>query len=181
MDVVWASDYVRAMSTAKYFAYNNNLKVNVSYRLGERIHGIKNWNELPKDFERKQYDNENYKIGFGESKKEVTKRMLDVINELLDKYKDKRILVVSHSTALSFLLSNWCEINYEGPYKYNDKIISEGKWNFCAGFKLIFDENNKLVNIENINNINKNVELEVGVKLKTLYYKEEKYSENQNG
>ena len=27
IDEVWSSDYVRAMSTAKYFAYNNNLKV----------------------------------------------------------------------------------------------------------------------------------------------------------
>ena len=30
IDVVWSSDYVRTMSTAKYFAYRNNLKVNVS-------------------------------------------------------------------------------------------------------------------------------------------------------
>ena len=27
LDVVYSSNYVRAMSTAKYFAYNNNLKV----------------------------------------------------------------------------------------------------------------------------------------------------------
>lgn len=29
LDVVWSSDYVRAVSTAKYFAERNNLKVNV--------------------------------------------------------------------------------------------------------------------------------------------------------
>ena len=31
LDVVWSSNYVRTMSTAKYFAYRNNLKVNGSH------------------------------------------------------------------------------------------------------------------------------------------------------
>ena len=154
LDVVWSSDYVRAMSTAKYFAANNNLKVNISYKLGERIHGINNWDELPKDFGKKQFQDENYKIGYGESRKEVTERMFSAINELLTKYKGKRILVVSHSTALTFLLSKWCEINLTGPYMCENKEIFKGKWNFCEGFKLIFDENNKLINIGNINNLN---------------------------
>ena len=138
------------MSTAKYFAYNNNLKVNISYKLGERIHGVNNWNELPSDFERKQYEDENYKIGNGESRKEVTIRMFNIINELLQKYKGKRILVASHLTALAFLLSNWCEVNYEGTYKYKDKVILKDKWDYCAGFKLIFDENNKLLDIKKV-------------------------------
>ena len=50
IDVVWASNYVRSMSTAKYFAVNNNLMVNIDDRLGERIQGIKSWDELPDDF-----------------------------------------------------------------------------------------------------------------------------------
>ena len=60
LDVVWSSNYVRTMSTAKYFAYRNNLKVNVSDKLGERIHGIKTWNELPSNFEIHQFEDENY-------------------------------------------------------------------------------------------------------------------------
>jgi len=51
LDVVWSSNYVRAMSTAKYFANENNLKVNISDKLGERIHGINTWEELPENFE----------------------------------------------------------------------------------------------------------------------------------
>ena len=93
------------MSTAKYFATNNNLKVNIFYKLGERIHGINNLNELPKNFGKKQFQDENYKIGFGESRKEVTKRMFSTINKLLKKYNGKRILVVNHSTTLAFLLN----------------------------------------------------------------------------
>lgn len=50
IDAVWSSNYVRAMSITKYFAYNNKILVNIDDRLGERIQGIKSWDELPKDF-----------------------------------------------------------------------------------------------------------------------------------
>ena len=56
IDVIWSSDYVRCMSTAKWFAYRNNLKVNVSDKLGERKHGINSWDELPLDFEIHQFE-----------------------------------------------------------------------------------------------------------------------------
>ncbi len=150
LDVVWSSNYVRAMSTAKYFAYKNDLKVNVSDKLGERIHGINSWDDLPSDFEDHQFKDENYKIGNGESQKQVRKRLLNFINNLLDEYQDKRILIVGHSTAFSFLLGNWCEINYIDYYKFNNKVFFNGKWNYCETFKLEFD-NNKLISIQNIN------------------------------
>ena len=111
LDVIWSSNYVRAMSTAKYFAYKNDLKVNISDKLGERIHGINSWDDLPSDFEDHQFKDENYKIGNGESQKQVRDRLLNFINNLLDEYQDKRILIVGHSTAFSFLLGNWCEFN----------------------------------------------------------------------
>lgn len=150
IDVVWSSDYVRAMSTAKYFASKNNLKVNISNKLGERKHGIKSWHELPSDFESHQFEDENYKIGNGESQKETRERMISILKKLLDMYKDKRILVVGHSTATAFLLGEWCEIKYMGPYKFCDKEFFDGKWNYCETFKLEFDENQNLISIENL-------------------------------
>ena len=56
IDAVWASNYVRTMSTAKYFAFRNKLKVNVDESLNERIHGTNSWDELPKDFEVNQFN-----------------------------------------------------------------------------------------------------------------------------
>lgn len=151
IDVIWSSSYVRAMSTAKYFAYQNGLKVNISDKLGERIQGIKSWNEFPSDFEVRQFKDENYKIGFGESRKETTIRLLGCLNGLLDQYREKKILIVGHSTAFAFLLSNWCEINYSEPYKFKNKEFFDGKWNYCEAFKLEFDDKNNLVDIININ------------------------------
>ena len=59
------------MATVKYFASANNLKVNIVEIFNERIHGVDSWNELPQDFELKQFNDENYKVGYGESQKEV--------------------------------------------------------------------------------------------------------------
>lgn len=149
LDAVWSSNYVRTMSTAKYFAHRNNLKVNVSDKFGERIHGISSWDELPKDFEIHQFEDENYKLGNGESQKEVRERIYFGLNELLNMYKGKRILIVGHSTATAYLLSKWCEISYDGEYKFKGKEFFDGRWNHLETFKLEFDENNELISIRN--------------------------------
>jgi len=150
IDVIWSSNYVRGISTAKYFAHRNNIKVNISQFLGERKHGIKSWDELPSDFEKHQFQDENYKLGDGESQKEVRKRMYDKLITIINENKGKRILVVSHSTAIAFLLSNWCEVSYDSDYRFNNKIFFDGKWNYLQTFKLTFDDNNNLIEIKTI-------------------------------
>lgn len=153
IDVVWSSNYVRTMSTAKWFAYRNNLKVNVTDKLGERIHGINSWDELPIDFERKQLLDENYKIGYGESQKEVRERIYNEIIKLLNEYENKKILIVCHATAISFLLKKWCDIdivNDKLRYSFNGKVLFEGYFNYCETFKLEFNDNKELISIENI-------------------------------
>lgn len=150
IDVVWSSDYARAMSTAKYFAEKNNLKVNISDKFGERVHGINSWNELPESFELKQYNDNNYKLENGESINDTKNRMYNVLNKVLELYKGKRILIVSHSTAIASLLSTWCKIDFLGDYTYNEKVFFTGKWAYCETFKLVFDDNNKLIEISHI-------------------------------
>lgn len=149
LDVVWSSDYVRAMSTAKYFAYKNDLKVNISDKLGERKHGVNSWSELPENFEEKQFLDENFKVGTGESQKEVKEREYNFLMKLLEENENKKILIVGHSTAFAFLLSYWCKISYDGDYYFNGKSFFDGKWNICETFKLTFDKN-RLIDIENI-------------------------------
>ena len=150
IDKVYSSNYVRAMSTAKYFANNNSLKVNIDDRLGERVQGITSWDELPKDFEERQLNDETYKIGFGENQLEVRKRMEEAFDEILNANKGSRVVIVSHATAITFLLKKWCTIEYAKPYLFNGEEFFDGKWDFCTGFKLSFDDNNNLLSIEHI-------------------------------
>ena len=146
-DIVYASNYVRAIGTAKYFTSD---KINIDERFGERKFGINNWDELPTDFGERQFNDFNYKIGNGESINEVIKREEEALDEIINNYKQKKILVVGHSTALAALFSKWCKIDYTGPYTYNDKEFFDGKWNYCETFKLEFDNDNNLVSITNI-------------------------------
>lgn len=150
IDIVYSSNYVRAIQTAKYIAEKNNLIVNVINNLGERKFGINSWEELPAEFENKQFLDDNYKIGNGESQKEVRERMYLAIMKILNENKDKRIAVVSHSTAITFLLRKWCEINTDYKMTFNNNNFFDGNWDYCEAFKLEF-ENDILINIENIN------------------------------
>lgn len=150
LDSVYSSNYVRAMSTAKYFANINELKVNIDDRFNERIHGVDSWSKLPSNFEIKQFEDENYKIGYGESQKEVQNRMYEALCEIINQNQGKRIAIVSHSTAIAFLLKKWCQIYYDKEYIFENKIFFNGKWNYLETFKLTFDDNYNLINIENI-------------------------------
>lgn len=155
IDVVISSNYVRTMSTAKYIADKNNIDLIIIDDFGERKFGINSLNELPKNFEEKQLEEENYKMPNGESKKEVTQRMLNALNNVLDEYRGKRIAIVSHATAMNFLFMAWCEIKSDTEdecsryFYFNDKEFFNGKYDAPELFKLEF-EDKKLTNIENM-------------------------------
>lgn len=153
INILYSSNYVRTIQTAKYLSIKNDIEINVISDLGERRFGIDSWNELPENFERKQFLDENYKLNNGENQKEVRDRMYSVIMKILNEYPDKRIAIVSHGTAISYLLKKWCEIDIfdnKLRYSFKNKMIFEGYFNYCETFKLEFDNKNKLINIESI-------------------------------
>ena len=145
-DIVYSSNYVRAMDTAKYFSN----EVHIEESFGERKFGINSWEELPEDFGKKQFEDFDYKLQNGESINEVILREEKTLTELLKNHRGQKVLIVGHSTALASLFSKWCDIAYSGPYKYNGVEFFDGKWNYCETFKLTFDDNDNLLNIENI-------------------------------
>ena len=154
IDILYSSHYVRAMSTAKYIAEANNILLNVDERLGERRFGINDIKELPKTYFKDQFTNLNYKIGNGESINEVALRMQEAILEIIDNNKDKKICIVSHGTAISAMLSKWCDIKYNEDTDlieiyFNNNLVFDGNWNSPELFRLDF-ENNNLINILNI-------------------------------
>lgn len=153
IDIIFSSNYVRTIQTAKYLSEKNSAEINVISDLGERKFGIDSWDELPDNFERKQFLDENYKLNNGENQKEVRDRMYSVIVKILNEYPNKRIAIVSHGTAISYLLKKWCDVNIVDDklrYSFKNEIVLDGYLNYCETFKLVFDDENKLIDIKNI-------------------------------
>ena len=155
VDVVYSSHYVRAMATAKYIAEKNNIVLNIDERFGERRFGVNDMSELPQTFFEDQFRNWDYKLSNGESANDVSKRMNDALSETLNLNKRKVIAIVSHGTAISTMLKKWCDVKLNEETKlieiyFNDKLVFDGNWKCPELFKLEFDDNNDLINIENI-------------------------------
>lgn len=153
IDIVYTSNCVRTLQTAKYLLEKQNLKANIDERFDERRIGkpndnlYKNWYEL-------QFLNENFKTEGGESQKEVRARFNEAFNEILEKNSGKRIAIFSHGYAILFFLMNWCKCEYTGntdnlKFTYNKAEIFNKKINAPEVFKLEF-EKNKLKSIKNI-------------------------------
>ena len=153
IDIIFSSNYVRTIQTAKYLSEKNSAEINVISDLGERKFGLDSWDELPDNFERKQFLDENYKLNNGENQNEVRNRMYSAIMKILNEYPNKRIAIVSHATAISYLLKKWCDVNIIDDklrYSFKNEIVLDGYFNYCETFKLVFDKENKLIDIKNI-------------------------------
>lgn len=156
IDNVIASNYVRAIATAKYIAFNNKKDIEVMPEFGERKFGnINSWDDLPKGFSDKQIKDWDYKFEGGESFNEVCERMYFALQSILKKYKGKKIFIVSHGTAISVLFSKIADVffpdeeNYNRVIYFNGKLIFDGKYDAPELFKLEY-EDEKLVDIKNI-------------------------------
>lgn len=154
IDVVYASNCVRTIQTAKYFLEKQGLKINIDDRFDERRVGKPNDTQIP-DWYVRQYIDENYKTEGGESQKEVRKRFNEALLEILDRNKGKRIAIFSHGYAITFFIMKWCKFEYikekdNLKFVLKEKEIFNKKINAPEVFKLKFDENNEILSIENI-------------------------------
>ena len=153
IDVLYSSDYARAMQTAKYFI-KENVSLNVDKRFNERMYGTIDKEEKP-NFFCEQYWDEKLKAEDGESQEEVRARVTEAFNEVVENNKGKKIVIVSHGTAISFLLMNWCKLldvqqNYLRKLEFNGNIIINRPYNSPEVFKVTIDENDNIVNVENL-------------------------------
>lgn len=153
---VISSNYVRCMATAKYMAEENKLPLIIDKRFDERKFGIKKRDDLPSDFFLKQLRNPDYKLNDGESFNEVKTRMLKGLVDVLKNNQGKKSLIVTHGSSIAFLLSKWCDIEYDKNYiiKYKGEKIIEG-FNSPELLELKFNDKNKLINLRRIELKNK--------------------------
>ncbi len=154
LDVIYASNCVRTLQTAKYIIEKQNLKVNIDERFDERRTG-KEANLPRKEWLLNQYLDENFKTEGGESQKEVRERFSEAFREVIINNKGKRIAIFSHGYAITFFIMKWCKFEYiedkdDMKFTFKDKEIFNKKINAPEVFKLELDENNELIDIQNI-------------------------------
>jgi len=150
IDAIYTSNCVRTLQTAKYMMEKQNLTAKIDDRLDERRTGKPNDDIYPDWFIR-QYKYEDFKTEGGESQKDVRKRVGEVIDEILEQHKDKRIAVFAHGYAITFFLLKYCKlIDVEGRkliFEFKNKIVLNKRINAPEVFKLTYEDKN-LLNIE---------------------------------
>ncbi len=147
IDAVYSSNYVRCLETAKYIALENNTIINIDDRLNERRIGDMG-DMKAVDFERLQRKDFDFKLSGGESLNQTKKRIVDAMKNILMFETGNRVAVVSHSTALTTLLTAWCDIGYNVDdniiLSFADKTIIDGRYTAPMVFKVTFDGMNVL-------------------------------------
>ena len=156
LNMVISSNYVRSIATAKYMAMKNKTKVIVDASFDERKFGVDDPEKIPADFFKKQFINQEYKLKYGESFDEVRARALKGLAIVLKKNIGKNALIVTHSSTITFLLSKWCEVDYNTKYivRYKGKTIING-FTTPDLIELTFNDKNKLEGIRRVVVINK--------------------------
>jgi len=151
IDLVVSSSYVRSISTAKYLL-KNKVELLINPLFNERKLGDE---EREPEFWLQQLYDQSIKNTNGESQLEVRNRMFAGIGELLSKNLYKKIAIVSHGMAITFLLMNWCKLedaNLDGKVRklsFNGKTIINDRIKYLDIFKLVFVDN-KIVSIEKL-------------------------------
>lgn len=148
-DAIYSSSYIRTLETAKYMALENNTVIHVDDRFNERKVGDLAPMEIT-ELRLLQAKNFDFKLPNGESLNEAKKRIQKALKELLKNEKSNKVLIVSHPTIITALLSTWCEVGYNFDYdiilSYDNKTIIDGNFSFSNIIKLEFDDTN-LVNV----------------------------------
>lgn len=152
INVIYSSGYASAIATAKYCASNLELSINVDNKLNERKIGLFEDKTL-RFFKEHQEHDFNYKLSGGESINSTKIRITNAIKNILNKNQDLNILIVTHNTAITSYLLNYCEKGFNLDDRlilnFKDNVVVDGTSNGLDIFKLEF-EAEKVINIEKI-------------------------------
>lgn len=124
IDLIFASDLLRAKQAAQIIAEKLKLKVNFDKRLREVNVGtfngksVKKWNM----FFANNLERFIKKSPRGENRREIKKRMIDFIKDINRKYSNKNILIVGHQDPLIILQGSVKELSEKEISKQWQKL-----------------------------------------------------------
>ena len=153
ISAIYASNSARAIGTAKYLAEINKLKIKLDTRINEREFGVDYIQELPSDFTKHSFDDKNFKLAHGESLNQVDTRLKSFINDLLDSNNDKVAIVLHGIILLSYLKTVSNHFYFDGvnfDIKFNNNVVLTGIPKNPSIYKIEFNDNKKVCNLEQI-------------------------------
>lgn len=151
IDEIFTSNSSRAIETAKYLAEFNNLRIKLDKRIDEREFGVEYIKDLPDNFTKLSFDDKTFKVNNGESLNDVDSRFQSFINELLDTKKEKVVIVMHGIILLSYLKNICTHFEFDGrnfDIRFNDNIILDGIPGNPSVYKIEFDDNKDIINVE---------------------------------
>ena len=128
---IYSSPYKRAYDTVKDLAEATDLEINIVEDFRERKVGNV-WVDDFTAYSRKQWADFDYKLEHGESLREVQKRNITALYDILKNNLGRNVVVGSYGTALSTI------INYFNPdFGYDDfwSIVDKMPYILCFKFK----------------------------------------------
>lgn len=142
IEVVLSSPYKRAVDTVKEFADAKGIEIKLVEDFRERK--VENeWIEDFNGFCKKQWEDFDFKRSDGECLNEVQKRNIDALNQVLEEYKERNVVIGSHGTALSTI------INYfDSSFGYKEFEAIRGLMPWVVKFSF---EGNKCLEIQKYN------------------------------
>ncbi|BCN31069.1 histidine phosphatase family protein [Anaeromicropila herbilytica] len=141
IDIILSSPYKRATDTVKDFADTLGYPIHIEEGFRERK--IDNdWIEDFNSFSKMQWNDFDYKLSNGESLREVQKRNIDALTQVLKDSSGENIVIGSHGTAISTILNY-----YDPTFHLNDfnRIRNKMPWIVKLSF-----HDDKLVHKEEI-------------------------------
>ena len=151
LNEIYASNSSRAIETAKYLAESNNIRIKLDERINEREFGVDYLRDLPADFTKLSFEDKNFKVNNWESLNEVDNRLKSFISDLLDNDSNKIAIVMHGIILLSYLKTICNHFEFDGRnfnIKYNDNVVLEGTPKNPSIYKIEFDDNKNVINVE---------------------------------
>lgn len=107
IDLVVSSPYIRAIQTIKGIVDSKNIEVKVFEELRERQ--LKGAYKLPEEeiqqAIKKSFEDIDFKLSGGESVRDVQNRAIPIINDLLNNYKTKTIIIGTHGNVMTIIMN----------------------------------------------------------------------------
>lgn len=118
---VYSSPYKRAVDTVRDFAERSGLDIIQINDFRERSNG--EWVEDFRAYSKNQWDDFDFKLSRGESLREVQRRNISALFDVIKKNPGKNIAIGSHGTALSTIINYFNpSFGYDGFWGIIDKM-----------------------------------------------------------